>query len=639
MANFEKFKSLLSNTIQRTPSQNVYRIRAKTIEEIYKKAVNHFNIPLEFIRFEIEEAGDTQKKYLFQHNEYVVLAYPAPEYFSQEHQIEDLKRKDGEVFVRKGNGVLYIMVTPPGEKGTAISLVKVLKSISHKMPSDSLDSINNAAIKNATTHAKGVWVSIGRFRHNESNDATYGTRISDDKMKAFIQIRPSHNDGSDPTRIRMRRELADAGVIYGILDEKLAELEKIPVYNQWIEVASGNPPVHEQDAKILLVNNRERKYSSTTDITVVGLIHTVRAGDIVAIKQSIVPGKDGISIFNEVLFANTAEDVDFVENEYIRISEDGKKAIATKDGSVSIKNNVITIDELLVISGDLSPKDGNIDFPGSVIIQGDIPDDYEVNVGGNLEVHGSVANSKLRIGKNLIVQRGMNGKNEASMYVKGSLLTRFLESVTVRVEGDCIIQDGILNSRILCDKRVIVVTGRGRVVSSEINSSELIQVCTIGSKLGGNSTLNIICLFDERKKLEKVTDLIKEREEKVKEIKLWLGEKTTAAVLEKADQYHKDTILAKIKEAKKFHMELMQLQNIARKFKSHFQEIKTNGKIIIQDRSQQGTVVNIDGKKIELKYDTVGAKFYLNEDTIVHGNFDSRKDKLDVQKIIKDEFL
>ncbi len=636
MAGFENFKSILSTTIQKTPSQNVYRIRARTLEDIYKKAVNYFNIPLEFIRFEVEKTDDTKKHSLFQFDGHVVLAYPASEYFSQEYQEQDLENKDGEVFIRKGNGTVYVMITPPGEKGKPISLSKVSKAISSRITSD---SINRNIVKNATVNAKGVWVKIGTFVHNPSDDATYRVSISDDKMKGFIQIKPPYQDGADPMRSRMLRELEDAGVLYGILDEKLTELEKLPVYNQWVEVASGKPPVHEEEAKILLVNNREKKYSDTIDIIELSPMHTVRVGDIVAIKQSITPGKDGLSIFNEVLFAETAEDVDFVENEHIRISEDGKKAIALKDGSVHIKNNVITIDELLVIPGDLSPKTGNVDFPGSVIIKGDIPDDYEVNVEGNLEVHGSIASSRLRIGKNLIVQRGINGKDEADIHIKGSLLTRFLESVTVRVEGDCIVQDGVLNSRILCDGRVIVATGRGRIVSSEISSSQLIQVRTIGSALGSNSTLNIISLFDEREKLEHVTTLIREREEKLKEIKLLLGGDSPATAIEKADEHNKERILTKVKEAKKAHIELMQLKNIAEKYKAHFQEIKTNGKVIIEERAQQGTVVNIDGKKIELKYDTMTAKFYLDNNTITHSNFDSRKDRLDVKKIIKDEFL
>ncbi len=639
MAKFENFKFTLSSTIQKSPSQNVYRIKAKTIEEIYKKAVNYFNIPLEFIRFEIEKAEKVRKKSLFQFNEYVVLAYPSSEYFSQEHHVEDLEQKNGAVFVRKGNGAIYIMVMPPGERGKAISLPKVLKAMSNKVSLDILDSVNRTAVKNATLKAKGTWVRVGSFHHNEADDVTYRVRISNDNMKAFIQIRPALNNGADPMQNHMRRELEDAGVLYGILTEKLAELERLPVYNQWIEVASGKFPVHEQDGKILLVNSREQKYSNTVDITEASPMHTVRAGDIIAIKQSIIPGKDGLSVLNEVIFANTAEEVEFIENEYIDISEDGKKAIATKDGAVSIKNNVITIEELLVIPGDLSPKTGNIDFPGSVIIKGDIPDDYEVYVGGNLEVHGSVANSRLRVGKNLIVQRGINGKNEANIHIKGSLLTRFLESVTVRVEGDCIVQDGVLHSHILCDRRVIAITGRGRIVSSEINSSELIQVRTIGSTLGGNSVLNIICLFDDRKKLGDVTTLIKEREEKLKEIKLWLGKMTNTDALKKSDRHHKGTVLAKVKEAKKFHMELIQLKNIASKLKERFHGIKTNGKIIIEDKVQRGTIVNIDGEKIELKHDMMNAKFYIDEATITYNSFDLRKDRLDVQRIIKNEFL
>lgn len=631
--NFETFKRHLAKSIGEIPSQNVYRIRAKSMEEIQRKATEHFNIPLEYIRFEVEHTDDEKRNSLIKQGVHSVLAYPSSLYFLQSEQQEELKPKNGEAFVRKGAGTIYLMVTAPNG-GKPVALSAVVQKINDKIGTSGV--VERGRVKQVVDGAEGAWRDIGTFAYNPNHDFECTARISEDAMKAFIVLKPPQEYGADPMAERMRAALESEGVRFGISEDKLADLERMPVYNQWVEAAAGIPVIDEQDAKITLIDNDKKRSSGASPII------SVSAGDIVAVKHSIVPGQDGRSVLNETIFPKQAIDLRIKENKYVSVSEDGLKAIAKVSGSAKLgANHSILIEELLVIRGDVSSKTGNIKFPGSVIIYGDVPDEYEVEVEGNLEVHGGVANAKVTVGQNLLVHRGINGKdrNTTHIMVKGSLIARFLESVTVRIRGDCIVEDGVIQSRIVCEGRFIAITGHGRVVNSDVSSAQLIQVREVGSELGGNSTLRVASLFDEREKMEKAQEMVKERQKQLKEVKLLIGDISSVKTALKLKQKGSEHILEKIQKAKTIHNELEKLKKIAKNLRDHFKDIKTNGKIVVESQVNSGTIITIDEKVLELKSNMRGVVFAVKDNSITHRTVDNRKDNLNLEKIKKNVFL
>lgn len=146
----------------------------------------------------------------------------------------------------------------------------------------------------------------------------------------------------------------------------------------------------------------------------------------------------------------------------VALTDDGTEVVATSNGQVIFKNDVISVESIYTVDGDLK---SHIDFLGTVVINGNIEDGYEVKAKDNITVTGSVGRSQLTAGGDIIVGNGINGnkygdgtQGEAMSFVKAgkSLWASFIQNSYVEVHEMVIVSDGILNSEITALKKFFV---------------------------------------------------------------------------------------------------------------------------------------------------------------------------------------
>jgi len=127
-------------------------------------------------------------------------------------------------------------------------------------------------------------------------------------------------------------------------------------------------------------------------------------------------------------------------------------------------------------------ESGNIDFDGTVRIDGLIEDGFSVKARGSLFVKKSIGKCKIDVGGNLVVMGGIVGRSDASINVAGDLVALFIENSTVFVGKDLVVGETILHSEVAATGNLSMSGGRAAVIGGAVSVGGHITVRTIGGE-------------------------------------------------------------------------------------------------------------------------------------------------------------
>ena len=92
--------------------------------------------------------------------------------------------------------------------------------------------------------------------------------------------------------------------------------------------------------------------------------------------------------------------------------------MSATDGFVRYVNSTIEVSEGLVIAGDVDFSTGHIKYGKNVVISGDIKSGFNVECVGDLQVNGTIEDSKVTIGGNLLCRMGFVGQGKGLIDAK-----------------------------------------------------------------------------------------------------------------------------------------------------------------------------------------------------------------------------
>ncbi|MBU1432369.1 FapA family protein, partial [Myxococcota bacterium] len=234
------------------------------------------------------------------------------------------------------------------------------------------------------------------------------------------------------------------------------------------KVAVGHKAVYEQSEEIDQID-----FKSSTSFTMVS------QGDLIAEVVPPKPGVDGINIKGHKIAALVGKPVEFQLGDGVTVDQTGQKIISTQFGVINFKRNILKVESVLKIDGNVDLHSGNIKFDGNVYVNGDILDGFSVEA-KSLTVNGSVGASFLNISENLKIGLGINGKNKAIINVNGEIETQYINETLVQCNQSIKVKKQILNSKILCHHQVVCA----QIVGGECFAFLGIISNEIGSDLG-----------------------------------------------------------------------------------------------------------------------------------------------------------
>jgi hypothetical protein len=528
MVQMSQIQSYMQKQMAEDRERTYVNVQGSSLEEALEQAAIELSLPLKSIDYEILQKGNrgllgAGKK------PYLLLAYPAPQetdeegmedpfdvdfgFDDEEHEVD----RDGECFVKLSPKGVLLKVTKPVGKGRKATEKQAMERIHARTDS----KVDTGRVAKAVKLAEGEFIRIGDYDYNPANDAVLSVEIADMEMKAYLTALPPGPGGADPDYDNLVSFLQDNGVVDGLKEEVLSRFSDNPVYREPVLVAEGSRPKNGADARIVLNFDTDenavklREEDGRVDFKELNIVQNVVEGQVLAKKIPAEKGEPGRTVTGKLLPAKDGKDTQIQVGKNVRLSEDKLTAIAELNGQVFLHNEKIQVEEVYVVNGNVNLKTGNITFLGGVVVKGNVDDGFNVKASGNIEVMGSVGKSLLDAEGDIIVRQGVAGKETGVIRCGGNLWCKFIENVTVEAGGLVIVSDGIMNSDVYANRKVICKGKRASIVGGRVRAAEEIDAKTLGTPGGKETILEVG--YDPKSK-QKLSDLKERREEHREEL-------------------------------------------------------------------------------------------------------------------------
>ncbi|AVP54271.1 serine/threonine protein phosphatase [Clostridium tetani] len=236
----------------------------------------------------------------------------------------------------------------------------------------------------------------------ELKDSEENNELILEKVSKYSKMPPKY------TVEEIKEQLSKGGIICGIIEENLQNVIEKSCDN--VLIAKGVRPIHEKDDVIeyrFNVDEREKKLEEdamgNVDFKSIGTVEAVKKGDILAIRHSSKPGRDGVDVKGKLLKHKLGKKIRIRAGNGCQLS--GEKIIASIEGKPYVKNNAFYVYRMYEVRSDVDLTTGNIEFIGDVLVYGNVKEGMEVNAGNSITINKNVERSKIE-GKGNITIKG-----------------------------------------------------------------------------------------------------------------------------------------------------------------------------------------------------------------------------------------
>lgn len=305
--------------------------------------------------------------------------------------------------------------------------------------------------------------------------------ISRDKMKATVKY-DTKNGSKLPTFDMVMAELTEKGVKFGIDEDEIKRgIESLSPF----VAAQGKPPIPGENAYI------DRKFDlgvkgrpvvdqyDRVDYKNLNLFVLAEANETLAIRIPQTKGTAGTNIFGDTVPAQNGRPIPMPAGKNTQVLGENQ-LIATINGQIVDTGNKISVDPRLEIKSSVGVATGDIDFDGSVLINGDVKQGFTVKATGDIEIKGSVNGGEVN-GRSIIISGGITGANRGKVQAVHDVRAAFAENAIVEAGRDIYIADVALHSTLRAGKKIIVEGKGGKIIGGLTVSGEEVTAKIIGN--------------------------------------------------------------------------------------------------------------------------------------------------------------
>ncbi len=618
MVSVDQLREFMRKQAEADRDRHTLKVSGRTLEEALSQASIELGIPIKRLEYEVVQEGSAGALGVGRKDWNLVVYETAKKKADEEYLPKvdlDLSAKpsaagapvdvDGEVFVRLAPEGVLLKAVPPIGRGKRATDRQAIEKLGARGVTEYRANLVSQVVRDASNE----WVKVGEFRYNPTGDSALSAEVADQEMKAYISISRPGPGGADLSADSIIELLKMQGIVYGLKEDVIRQLESSPRYGQRILTAEGTYAVNGADAKIVYSfetdrsNIKLKEKNGRVDFRELNLVQNVVEGQILARKVPPQEGASGTTVTGQHLAAKRGKEVKITPGKNVTLSEDGMTLTSDINGQVILSGDRVNVEPLYVVRGNVNLKTGgNVIFLGTVIVQGSVEDGFKVKASGNIEVFGNVGKSELDAEGDVIVHQGINGKNGGLVRAGKGVWAKFIENAFVEAGESVVASDGIINSNVDANINIACHGKRATIVGGRLRAAELVAAKTFGSINGSETIVEVG--YDPRSKAK-----LAENEEAVQTITKELEEVDlnihTLENLKRAKQ--------KIPEEKEnFLQELIDRRNelIAAR-KSHHDEIesvraylaslKTRGKISASLRVYPGVKIFIKDASLEIR--------------------------------------
>lgn len=325
---------------------------------------------------------------------------------------------------------------------------------------------------------------------------SYQLTVSDDSMTVFVRFVPPSETGSRMTLDDFMKDIKLRNITFGIKMESLqVHFSANSMYCTDILLARGEDPVQGEDARIEYCFNTDthrrpaQREDGSVDFFHLTTINQCRKGDVLARIIPEKPGKPGHDVYGAEIKPRDVRKEYHKFGRNIELSEDKLIITSMVDGHVSLVDDKVFVSDVYMTQG-VDVSTGNLDYEGSIQVEGNVAENYEVKAGGNVIVNGVVEGAKIVAGGSIIISKGMNGMQKGYLKAGGDIIVKFLENTRVAA-GGYVEAEAIMHSRVSAGGEIRVDGKRAVIVGGYVQAGVKVIAKTIGAGMGSATIIEV----------------------------------------------------------------------------------------------------------------------------------------------------
>jgi len=626
MIDFVQLQRIVQDRLEQDRNIRTVTATGATLEESVSEAAVLLNIPVRNIEYEIIEKGASgfmgsgKKDWTIKAYERVVVKKEkqkeSDEDFEETEETVQRENVNGEVFIHLNSDGVYLKAIQPKGSGRSASDADAFELLRQRY----VENFERETVSAIVRRAEGEYIRVGDFDHKPVNDSMVTVDISEGEMKAFITVTPPGPGGCDISIETYLSFLRNNRIVYGINEDYLRDFADKPTYKEKIVVAEGQKAVNGQDAYIQYnfetdqarIKLREGS-NGRIDFKDLNIIKNVVENQPLAKKMPPEEGVNGRTVTGKVIPSKDGKDILLPLGKNVHVGDDDVSIIADINGQVVIAGGKINVEPVYTVQGNVNLKTGNIIFLGTVIINGNVEDGFSVKAAGNIEVNGTVERAELDAEGDVIVHQGITGKNSGTVRAGQSIWARFIENTIVEAGNMVVVSDGIINSQVNANKRIIVQGKRAHIVGGKLRASEEINAKILGSPTSGTETICEVGIDPKSKAqfeilIAKKTEMEKQLEDVNRNLQTLANiKKQRKSLPEEKEAYMRELM-------DKRHTMMADMQRNAEetlKIQEHLSTIKTRSKVSASSKVYPGVKVIIRDVVNDVRTDYKAVSFIL----------------------------
>ena len=243
---------------------------------------------------------------------------------------------------------------------------------------------------------------------------------------------------------------------------------------------------------------------------------------------------------------------------------------------------------------------------------------------------GTVGKSELDAEGDIVVSQGIAGKGEGFIRSGKSIWSKFIENSHIEAGEFVIVSDGIINSQVSANRKILCQGKRAAIIGGVLSASEEIHAKTLGS-FGGASETILNVGFDPRSK-DRFDTLTANRlvaEKELEEVQLNFTSLMNLKKQKKDFSEEKEASLKKLGERQYIlQNELEEIDIELKQIQDYLNTLKTRGRVSASVKVFAGVKIVIRDVTEDVRTDCKATSFYLENGLIRYGKYQGPDDDM-----------
>ncbi|HUU29883.1 MAG TPA: FapA family protein [archaeon] len=472
------------------------------------------------------------------------------------------------VKVKKGEKIGEIIPPEEGAEGINVFGEKILSRLMKKAKIPNRVNVEFSAENENLLIAK----NDGYFSVDQSTLTVtpfFELEKSTNEYEAYVKVKKLLHEG-DFKGEDLKRFLNDNGIVYGILDEEIENIFRQVRFEESVLTAQGVRVVNEKDGQIKYYFDTELKpledEYGKLDYKELNLIQNVKKGDKLAEYFPPEKGVEGCTIFGKKIPPKEGAHPPLPSGK--NAQQDPKNPnllIAEIDGSVRLKGKSVEVEPVVTIKKDVDFSTGNINFNGSVFINGDVKSGFSVKAKNDVQVNGVVEEAVIEAGGDVLLKTGFVGRSKGKIIAQGNVTAKFCENENIICEGDLYISEYVMHSTIQTKGTLFITEKTGLIVGGEIYAVKGIEAKTIGNQNYSPTAIIVGMDKETNDEIRELKEYLAENAKQLKKIETILEKFARRKLIKKALPDHIIKIIPELKLLK--NLKEAKARNIMTKIK------------------------------------------------------------------------